>query len=71
MPTGVYVQWMPRAWMATEKELPEFEQSPCLRQPGYGTSYITGRYLLERTLADYAELNEERRSPFGFYRADL
>jgi hypothetical protein len=23
-----------------------------LRQPGYGTSYITGKYLLERLLAD-------------------
>ena len=30
-----------------EKELLLFEQHLYLRQPGYGTSYITGKYLLE------------------------
>ena len=41
--------------MRTEKELLIFEQHLYLRQPGYGTSYVTGKYLLEQTLADYAK----------------
>ncbi len=61
---GVHVEWTPRGWMATEEELLKFEQHLYLRQPGYGTSYVTGKYLLERTLADYAKLLEERGEPF-------
>ncbi len=60
----VHVEWTPRGWMKTEKELLAFEQHLYLRQPGYGTSYITGKYLLERTLADYAKLLEERGEEF-------
>ncbi len=60
----VHMEWTPRGWMKTEKELLIFEQHLYLRQPGYGTSYITGKYLLERTLADYAKLLEERGEAF-------
>ena len=41
----------PRGWMTNEPELLQFEQHLYLRQPGYGTSYVTGKYLMERTLA--------------------
>jgi hypothetical protein len=61
---GVHMDWTPRGWMKTEKELLVFEQHLYLRQPGYGTSYVTGKYLLERTLADYARQLEERGQPF-------
>ncbi|MEE8585537.1 MAG: hypothetical protein V3T83_11865 [Acidobacteriota bacterium] len=61
---GVHMEWTPRGWMKTEKELLIFEQHLYLRQPGYGTSYITGKYLLERTLADYGKLREERGEEF-------
>ncbi len=44
----------PRGWMKVEQDLLIFEQHLYMRQPGYGTSYITGKYLLERTMADYA-----------------
>ena len=44
--------------MKTEKELLIFEQHLYLRQPGYGTSYITGKYLLESAMADYARIQE-------------
>lgn len=47
----VHVDWTPRGWMANEPELLAFEQHLYLRQPGYGTSYVTGKYLLERLLA--------------------
>jgi hypothetical protein len=58
---AVHTEWTPRGWMKTEPELLIFEQHLYLRQPGYGTSYITGKYLLERTLADYTKLKETRR----------
>ena len=61
----IHLNWTPRGWMKTEKELLLFEQHLYLRQPGYGTSYITGKYLLERTLADYAKQLEDRGEPFA------
>lgn len=59
---GIHSEYTPRGWMKTEKELLIFEQHLYLRQPGYGTSYITGKYLLEAAMAEYAlckELNGE------------
>ena len=61
----IHLNWTPRGWMKTEKELLIFEQHLYLRQPGYGTSYVTGKYLLERTLADYAKQHEDRGKPFA------
>ncbi len=60
----VHRDWTPRGWMKTEKELLIFEQHLYLRQPGYGTSYVTGKYLLERTLTDYARQVEQRGEDF-------
>ena len=40
------------------------EQHLYLRQPGYGTSYITGKYLLENALADYARIQELQGNNF-------
>jgi hypothetical protein len=62
---SIHMDWTPRGWMKTEPELRIFEQHLYLRQPGYGTSYVTGKYLLEQTLADYARLKEERGEPFS------
>lgn len=59
----VHVDWTPRGWMKTEKELLIFEQHLYLRQPGYGTSYVTGKYLLEKTLADWAKQREAAGEP--------
>ena len=61
---GIHSEYTPRGWMKTEKELLIFEQHLYLRQPGYGTSYITGKYLLENTLADYARIQELQSKPF-------
>ena len=60
----VHQDWTPRGWMKTEEELLIFEQHLYLRQPGYGTSYITGKYLLERALADFAKRREEQGEVF-------
>ncbi len=61
---SVHMEWTPRGWMKTEEDLLKFEQHLYLRQPGYGTSYITGKYLLERTLADYSKQLEEQGKIF-------
>lgn len=60
----VHMNWTPRGWMKTEPTLLIFEQHLYLQQPGYGTSYITGKYLLERTLADYAKQVEANGEEF-------
>jgi uncharacterized protein (DUF885 family) len=60
----VHMEWTPRGWMTTEEDLLIFEQHLYLRQPGYGTSYVTGKYLLEQTLADYGKQVEARGEAF-------
>ena len=55
----IHSEYTPRGWMKTEKELLIFEQHLYLRQPGYGTSYITGKYLFENALAEYSRINEK------------
>lgn len=60
----IHSEYTPRGWMKTEKDLLLFEQQLYLRQPGYGTSYITGKYLLENTLAEYARMKESKNEPF-------
>lgn len=55
---GIHSEYTPRGWMKTEKELLIFEQHLYLRQPGYGTSYITGKYLLENAMMEYARTRE-------------
>ena len=61
---GVHVKWTPRRWMNREPHLLQFEQHLYLRQPGYGTSYITGKYMLEKILAEYAEKIEKENKEF-------
>lgn len=60
----IHMDYTPRGWMKTEPELLIFEQHLYLRQPGYGTSYVTGKYLLERALADYGKMKEDKGEAF-------
>jgi hypothetical protein len=46
------VAWTPRGWMRPDLDLLGFEQQLYLRQPGYGTSYITGKYLIEQLMME-------------------
>jgi uncharacterized protein (DUF885 family) len=46
------VEWTPRGWMHPDLDLLGFEQQLYLRQPGYGTSYVTGKYLIEETIME-------------------
>lgn len=61
---GIHSEYTPRGWMKTEKELLIFEQHLYLRQPGYGTSYITGKYLMEDAMAEYARMKESQNEAF-------
>ena len=49
------VQWTPRGWMREDLDLLGFEQQLYLRQPGYGTCYITGKYQLEDLMRERAK----------------
>ena len=61
---GIHSEYTPRGWMKTEKELLLFEQHLYLRQPGYGTSYITGKYLVENAIAEFARIKELNKEEF-------
>lgn len=61
----IHSEYTPRGWMKTEKELLLFEQHLYLRQPGYGTSYITGKYLIEEAMMVYAKKKETQNQPFA------
>jgi len=45
------VEWTPAGWTG-DVSLVGFEQHLYLRQPGYGTSYVTGKHLLDRLIMD-------------------
>ena len=47
-----HVAWTPRGCMREDLDLLGFEQGLYLRQPGYGTSYLTGKCLLEQQLQE-------------------
>jgi len=61
----VHVKWTPRGWMEREPHLLQFEQHLYLRQPGYGTCYITGKYLIENLMTEYAEKLETENKTFA------
>ncbi len=61
---GIHAEFTPRGWMKTEKDLQIFEQHLYLRQPGYGTSYITGKYLIEGAMANMARQKEMKGETF-------
>ncbi|MGB5340942.1 MAG: DUF885 family protein [Thermoanaerobaculia bacterium] len=50
----------PRGWFRADGNLVLFEQQLYLQQPGYGTSYLTGKALIEDLLAERAlQLEDE------------
>jgi uncharacterized protein (DUF885 family) len=63
------VQWTPRGWMSPTLDLLGFEQQLYLRQPGYGTSYIIGKYLLDDLLRETSEMKGTAFSLREYYDA--
>ncbi|MDH3901629.1 MAG: DUF885 family protein [Xanthomonadales bacterium] len=54
-----HVARTPRGWMRDDLDLLGFEQLLYMRQPGYGSSYVTGKYLIERLMAEMGRQSEE------------
>lgn len=68
------VDWTPKGWTGDES-LVGFEQHLYLRQPGYGTSYVTGKYFIERLVMDMGrkQVNDFKLYNFfdAFYNAGI
>ena len=60
-----HAAWTPRGWANPNDSLTGFEQLLYLRQPGYGTSYITGKVLVDRLMAEYAHQQEPAGKRFA------
>jgi hypothetical protein len=61
------VEWTPRGWMSPTLDLLNFEQQLYLRQPGYGTSYVTGKHLLDEAMRDRAHQLGDRFTTSQYY----
>jgi uncharacterized protein DUF885 len=57
-------EWTPRGWAVAKDQLTAFEQLLYLRQPGYGTSYVTGKILVDRLMTEYSHQQELAGKPF-------
>jgi hypothetical protein len=62
-----HVEWTPRGWMREDLDLLGFEQLLYLRQPGYGSSYVTGKFLIEQLIAERAHQLGDRFTLSGFF----
>jgi hypothetical protein len=59
-----YKKWTLDQKLEILSKLLLFEQHLYLRQLGYGTSYITGKYLLENEITEYGRKQELDNKPF-------
>ncbi|HXU13842.1 MAG TPA: DUF885 family protein [Terriglobales bacterium] len=59
-----HAEWTPRGWAKAKDSLTEFEQLLYLRQPGYGTCYITGKVLTDELITNYAHQQDLAGKPF-------
>ena len=60
------VEWTPKGWTGDES-LVGFEQQLYLRQPGYGTSYVTGKYLIEHLMMDMGRKQLNNFKLYNFF----
>jgi uncharacterized protein (DUF885 family) len=61
------VKWTPRGWMRPDLDLLGFEQQLYLRQPGYGSSYVTGKALVDELMKDRAQQLGAKFTLRGFF----
>jgi uncharacterized protein (DUF885 family) len=57
-------EWTPRGWANAKDSLTLSEQLLYLRQPGYGTCYITGKMLADELITEYAHQQDLAGKPF-------
>lgn len=62
-------QWTPRGWLPADSGLVWGEQHLYLRQPGYGTSYVSGKIQIEELMAAWALQQGDAFSLRGFFDA--
>ena len=60
------VEWTPKGWTGDES-LVGFEQHLYLRQPGYGTSYVTGKYFIVRLIMDMGRKQGNNFKLYNFF----
>jgi hypothetical protein len=59
-----HADWTPRGWAKAGDTLTAFEQLLYLRQPGYGSCYITGKLLVDRVIMEYGHQQDLTGKPF-------
>jgi uncharacterized protein (DUF885 family) len=57
-------EWTPRGWANAKDSLTVFEQLLYLRQPGYGSCYLTGKMLADELITGYAHQRDMTGKPF-------
>ena len=57
-------KWTPRGWANAKDSLTTFEQLLYLRQPGYGSCYITGKMLVDELVTGYGHEQDLAGKPF-------
>jgi uncharacterized protein (DUF885 family) len=57
-------EWTPRGWAKAKDSLTVFEQLLYLRQPGYGSCYITGKMLTDELITKYSHQQDLAGKPF-------
>jgi uncharacterized protein (DUF885 family) len=62
------VEWTPKGWTGDES-LAGFEQHLYLREPGYGTCYVTGKYFIERIMMDMGRKEGNQFKLYHFFDA--
>lgn len=61
------IEWTPKEWRGV-RGLVIGEQHLYLRLPGYGTSYVTGKYLIDRLIKDYSRQLGEAFVLYDFFK---
>ena len=59
-----HAEWTPRGWAKSNDSLTAFEQLLYLRQPGYGSCYITGKLLADQLIMEYGHQQDLAGKPF-------
>ena len=59
-----HASWTPRGYSDPNNSLVGFEQLLYLRQPGYGTSYVTGKLMFDQLISRQAHEAEAAGHPF-------
>lgn len=62
------IEWTPKGWTG-DTSLVGFEQHLYLRQPGYGTCYVTGKYLIEHLMMDVSRQQQNDFTLYHFFDA--